>query len=558
MSSDLLAELEAYGATLADQVDQPIRPVDRSLTAGPGVVGDDGAATGLEPDPGVTVPLTMEARRSNRGLWLAAAALLLVVAGFGLGRLWPAGDGSIDSTGSPDDRTEAELDGTDEDGLPPDEGETAPVPPPDRPSTITAADGAVLALADNPDTVADRPPGADRVEPTAGDLAIPALDDQGDVLIRGVLDELVRLEVFGSETREEVADRLLTDDLTITTAYDPSAQAMAEAAIAELHPEGDRPDEVALLTIDNRTGAIVAVASSSPTSVLIDGLRQPGSAFKPIVLATLFEQGYQPLDMVSADGPCQFADPDQEQLGAYTVGGAPRGIQSVRAVTLSSNNCAFARLGQAAGLDQVAAMAEDLGVTTLPDDAGQLLSLPLGVTVVNGAELAGAYATFGNGGVHRTPWLVAEVTDRDGTVLYRREGPATTGRQVLSEETAALVAAVLEENVLAGTGIRASLPDGRAVAGKTGTTSGFIDAWFVGFTPSYTTVAWLGDPESTIEPIQLPGWNSFGGGLPTAIWGRYNEQLHQGIAPESFPATPDPFDGGGRLLEAEFEVEFDG
>jgi len=529
LPEDLTDDLLAFGDTLAHHVGEPVRP-------------SFDAETELEAGP-VTVPLTMEVSRTNRAVWLAAAALMLVAAGFGLGRLWPAGDGSIDSTG-PTDAGETVPDTGDADGsderdpsTDPDpdadtEDSTASTPPPDTPSTITAVDGTVLAIVDDVDTLAARTPVND-----------PPLVDQGDVVARAVLLELVRLGIFDLEGGAAIAERLVSEGLVITTTYDPAAEALAASAIAELHPEGDRTDEVAVLTIDNRTGAIVATASSEPTSVLIDGLRQPGSTFKPMVLATLFEQGFHPDDLVDGSGPCSFdlsEGQDATQGGPYIVAGQPEtGLRSLRAVTLSSNNCAFVRLGIAAGLDQVVSITEELGISTLPPQAGDFLSFPLGVTEVNGVELASAYATFVNGGVHRSPWLVAEVSDRDGEVLYRRDQADNEGRAVLSAETAAMMTAVLEDNITSGTGTRARLSGDHRAAGKTGTTGDFVDAWFVGSTARYTTVVWVGDPDSTATPIRMPDWTSFGGALPAAVWGRYNDELHRGLEPEPFPdATP--------------------
>lgn len=510
---DLAGDLGAFGDTLAHHADEPIRPLADAL-----------AELGAGPP---TVPLTMEVSRTNRAAWFVAAALVLVAAGLGLGRLGRSTDRDP-GTGEPAITT----------------------PAPGLPSTITAADGTVLATVDDVEALAAR-------TPENG----PPLADQGDVVARAVLLELVRLGIFDLEGGEAIAGRLVSDGLTITTAYDPAAGASAMSAIAELHPEGERADEVAVLTIDNRTGAIVALASSEPTSVLVDGLRQPGSTFKPMVLASLFEQGFHPDDLVESAGPCSFALPDDQdatQSDPYTVAGRPgQGLRSLRAVTLSSNNCAFVRLGIAAGLDQVVTTTQDLGVSTLPAQADGLFSFPLGVTAVNGVELAGAYATFANGGVHRSPWLVTEVVDRDGQVLYRRDRAEDEGRAVLTAETAAMMTTVLEDNITSGTGTRAQLSGGHRAAGKTGTTQDFVDAWFVGSTARYTTVVWVGDPAEAIGPpsaIEIPGWSSVGGGLPAAIWGRYNDELHRDLEPLPFPEAPSLDDREPVTLAADNEI----
>jgi penicillin-binding protein 1A len=119
-----------------------------------------------------------------------------------------------------------------------------------------------------------------------------------------------------------------------------------------------------------------------------------------------------------------------------------------------------------------------------------------------------------------------------------------------------MIAEVLEANVRGGTGKRAQI-EGHHVAGKTGTTQNYFDAWFVGFTDYYTTAVWLGDPRGN-ERIEFPEWShtagrgGFGGELPTAIWGAYMAKLHEDLQPVEF-AAPDDY-GGGRFIRAPGEI----
>ncbi len=342
--------------------------------------------------------------------------------------------------------------------------------------------------------------------------------------------------------------------LKIYTTFDPVAQAAAERARADLLPETEDGFTVAVATVDTHNGAVRAILGGPEFEVeqfnlATDGLRQPGSSMKTFVLAALFEAGYSPQDVVRADGPCSFPDPTGED-GKYTVGGSFRPRQSIAAVTRSSNNCAFVRLGQVVGNDKVAQVARRLGVSTLPGFAGDLLSLPLGVTEVHPMEMAAAYAAFGNDGRYNQPWYIERVEDRDGNVIYEKEEDWT---RAVSDQTARQIAEVLEGNVDRGTGQNAQLSDGHAAAGKTGTTNDFGDAWFVGFSDYYSTAVWLGHPDDR-RRVRLPGWNSFGGGLPASIWGAYMNELHQGLEPQEFD-DPEPV-SGGRYLRVRGEIDF--
>ncbi len=342
--------------------------------------------------------------------------------------------------------------------------------------------------------------------------------------------------------------------LKIYTTFDPQSQAHALATRDEYIDE-ETGYTAAIATVDSKTGAVRALVGGpeferDKFNLATQGLRQPGSSMKTYVLAALFEAGYVPSDIVRADGPCRFKD-SSARNGYYTVGGSARGRQSIAAVTRASNNCAFVRLGQIAGNDKVAQAAERLGITTLSENAGLFLSLPLGTEEVHPMEMATAYAAIDNDGKLNRAWYIERVEDRDGNVIYEHRPDWT---RAISQQSARMITQILESNVLSGTGTRARLPNGHFAAGKTGTTNDFEDAWFVGYTEYYTTAVWVGDPDEK-RRIVLPGWGTvFGGELPATIWGAYNALLHEDLEPLPFP-EPDPY-GGSQYLRVKGEIDY--
>ncbi|MEM7275182.1 MAG: transglycosylase domain-containing protein [Actinomycetota bacterium] len=395
-----------------------------------------------------------------------------------------------------------------------------------------------------------------KLAPLPAERQEPISTKPRDYFVEQALQEL--LNDNPSILKGDVADRfnlIFRGGLKIYTTLDPAAQEAAERARDELLPETEEGFTVAIATVDTHSGAVRAVVGGpeferDQFNLATQGLRQPGSSMKTFVLAALFENGYSPGDIVRADGPCSFDDPTSRD-GKYTVGGRFIGPQSIAAVTRSSNNCAFVRLGQVVGNEKVAQVSRRLGITTLPAFAGDLLSLPLGVTVVHPMEMAGAYAAFGNDGEHNVPWYIERVEDRDGNVIYEKGEEWT---RAVTEPTARQISAVLESNVQRGTGRNARLENGHAAAGKTGTTNGFVDAWFVGYSDYYSTAVWLGHPDNATTRIRIPGWNSFGGGLPATIWGAYMNEIHADLEPVPFD-EPDPI-RGGRYLRVQGEIDF--
>jgi penicillin-binding protein 1A len=161
-------------------------------------------------------------------------------------------------------------------------------------------------------------------------------------------------------------------------------------------------------------------------------------------------------------------------------------------------------------------------------------SAVLGTNDVTAFDMASAYATFANLGVHVPPTLVTKITRADGTTLYEREH---TQEKVISADTAATVSSILQGVIERGTGTRAKLD--RAAAGKTGTTDDYRNAWFVGYTPELSTAVWVGFPQTQVSmrppatPIKV-----FGGTYPAQIWHQFMSDALAGSQAIAFPPLP--------------------
>lgn len=362
------------------------------------------------------------------------------------------------------------------------------------------------------------------------------LPQPDDYFVAEVVARLLRDRRLG-DTYQEREDAVFRGGLVIETTLNPTAQRMAEEAIAEVLPPEHDPFTVALVAVEPSTGAVRAMVGGPGFDRYKYNIathrpgRQTGSAFKAFVVAAAMENGLVPGDRV--DGGGRFPNPGGEP-DPYEIEG-PGG--SIEKVTAESSNGAFVRLGQIVGLDRVVDVARRLGVTAHLDPS--VISMPLGVFEVTPLEMASAFAAFAAEGIRNPPYFVQRVSvrrlDDEGNevteVLFERE---PSGTRALSRQTACLTTQVLREVVEAGTGTRARI--GRQpAAGKTGTTQDFADAWFVGYTPRLSTAVWMGAPNERIPMRNVGGVRAFGGTFPAAIWGAFNRRYHEGLPVEDFP-----------------------
>ena len=284
--------------------------------------------------------------------------------------------------------------------------------------------------------------------------------------------------------------------------------------VAQFALEQSPQVEGALLSLDPRTGAVVGMVGGydfrrSEYNRTVLSRRQPGSAFKPIIYATAINQGLSPgTPIVDSGVVYNENDPDmvwrpenydQKFYGQITL----------RDALAHSRNAATVRLLEKVGVSPVIDLAKQVGVTSpLAHD----LSLALGSSGVTLQELTAAYGTFLNQGLRLEPYMVESVLDAGGKIL---EAHAPEPTQVLSKETAYLITNMMEDVIQRGTA-QAARGMGRPLAGKTGTTNDFTDAWFIGGAPNLVTGVWVGFDE--IRPL---GEKETGAHAALPIWMSY-------------------------------------
>ena len=272
--------------------------------------------------------------------------------------------------------------------------------------------------------------------------------------------------------------------------------------------------EGGLIALEPGRGAIRAMVggydfSRSEYNRAVQAHRQPGSAFKPIIYATAVSQGMSPASVI-LDAPVVYEqEQDEKTWKPENYGRKIHGMVSLRDALAHSHNLATVRLLDKVGVKNVIDFAKTVGITSpLAAD----LSLGLGSSSVGLMELTSAYSVLLNQGSRAEPYAILFVKDNAGTVLEQADPQAL---QVISKETAYLVTNMMEDVIQKGTGQAAKMI-GRPIAGKTGTTDEFINAWFIGGAPNLVTGIYvgfddrrsLGETESGAHAA-LPIWINF-------------------------------------------------
>lgn len=337
---------------------------------------------------------------------------------------------------------------------------------------------------------------------------------------------------------KEQVSQILPDappDLVVTLTIDPMLQAAIHTAAADaIAEQGDAlsvSQAAAIVTrADGRVLALVGGVdyTASEFNRATQARRQPGSAFKPFVFAAALEDGVHPYD-IRIDSPFEIGRwRPRNYTGVYS------GPVTLSEALSQSINTVSVVLAQEVGLDRVIALARRFGMDS-PFDAHP--SIALGTEEVTLWELTRAYGAFMRGGLKLDPYLVAQIEDTRGTILYER---VATGRdapdpqRVFSPGLARDMTGMLATTVASGTGTRANI-EGWTVAGKTGTSQEWRDAWFVGYTTGLVAGVWVGNDDNS------PMNEVTGGGLPAEIFSTIMTLTLDG-------ETAAPLDGADRMV----------
>jgi penicillin-binding protein 1A len=371
--------------------------------------------------------------------------------------------------------------------------------------------------------------------PNPQDVHLPGTrGDEGQYFANYVTDQLIAH--YGS-------GRVYGGGLKVTSTIDLKLQETARKAIKSVLKSPGGP-AAALVAIDPRTGAVKAMVGGSnfrqsQFNLATQAERQPGSSFKPIVLATALRQGIspvstfdsKPVDIDAGDRIWHVTNYEGDYLGRIDLSKA----------MVVSDNSVYAQLTKLVGPKAIVETAHKLGIHSQLDP---YFSIGLGAVAVNPLDMTRAYATFANKGVRVDGSLTKDRPRVIERVQFARTGAVTENRPVgkaaMTPDQANLLTSILQQVVTDGTGKRAALSD-RPTAGKTGTTDNYGDAWFVGYTPQLAVAVWVGYPDK-LQPMltEFGGKPVAGGTLPAEIWHAFmaaaTKQLK--LDPEQFPSTP--------------------
>jgi len=336
-------------------------------------------------------------------------------------------------------------------------------------------------------------------------------------------------------TQGKIQDVLRTGDICYVRILSLSPNGAARVSL-----EQDSGAQGGLVAIDNTTGGIKAMVggrdfSESKFDRVTQALRQVGSSFKPYVYTTVIDKGGSPDDTI-LDEPVTF-DTGSGPYSPHNYDEKFEGIITLRRALAQSRNIPALKLANKVGIKSVIEYAERFGITAkLPP----YLPVALGSAEITLIEQTSAYSVFPNDGVRVTPRYITKVTDYEGRVM---EEDYPEVKDVISARTARIMTAMLREVVLHGTGVAAAkMPF--PVAGKTGTTNDFTDAWFVGFSPIMTCGVWVGfDEKKTL------GAKETGAHAALPIWMNFMTDAMSGKDPGQFQPPPEMTGGGAPKVD---------
>jgi penicillin-binding protein 1A len=385
--------------------------------------------------------------------------------------------------------------------------------------------------------------------PTKLDIQQPAEPSQAPYFTSWLRPQIIAALSHG--VPQSIAEyRAFYGGLKIKTTLDLNMQHAAEQAITSNLPSGPT---ASLVAIDNKTGEVRAMIggqdyNTTPFNLATEGHRQPGSSFKPFTLAEALRTGaYSPYSVINS-APQDFIVPNsggKEHFIVHNFGNTYSGSISLTSATAISDNTVFSQVGIHVGTSRIARLAKQMGIRSpVSNNYAMILGgLKIGVTPL---DMAHAYETFAMNGQRvynpvlgapfRGPTGIASITCPPKTCKSMVDHPKY--QQVLPPTIAKTVHDMLTGVVTSGTGTKAAI-SGVDVAGKTGTTSNYGDAWFVGWTPQFTCAVWVGYPNKLVSMSTLyNGQPVEGGTYPAIIWHDFMVQALQILAQEQAAQTP--------------------
>lgn len=320
-----------------------------------------------------------------------------------------------------------------------------------------------------------------------------------------VRDQLMQTDnVYGCSYAD-----LFEGGLKIYTTLDVNMQNIAEQACADQYGNMDAGMDAALVAMDPKNGYVTAMVGgwnfyADQWNIAAQGGRPTGSTFKAFTLAAAIESGISPQSYIDCSNPVTL--PSGQTVNNF--GMASYGTRTIDDATAISSNTGYYRLTERIGVNKLIEMAHRLGVDS---ELQPYPIITLGTENVTPLEMAEAYSSFASGGIHHDSVVVTRIEDKNGKILYEADD---TGERVLDESVAAAVTGVLrgvfEKSYATAYGSGPS--NGQPVAGKTGTGMEFRDHWLVGYSPTLTCSAWIGnrDYSSTSEYLTANSlWHNF-------------------------------------------------
>lgn len=338
------------------------------------------------------------------------------------------------------------------------------------------------------------------------------------------------------ETAPEFLIEDAREDILLRTTFDRRIQKAAEEALAYIFEEKVRKGSQAqaAIVVLSRDGAVRAMVGGRSTGVAghfnraTQALRQTGSSFKPFIYATALNDGWR-YDTRVVDEPVTLNIPGSGPWSPKNYTGEYKGEMTLTDALAQSINTVAVKVSEAVGRDRVRETARRFGIVSPIADGP---AIALGASEATLLEMTGAYAGFLNGGVAVRPFGIQELTiqGEDAPLMTQADG---IGERVISEEAAGQLVYMLNQVVERGSGRRARI-EGVEIAGKTGTTQGARDAWFIGFTSDFVVGVWMGYDDNR----RLTGVT--GGGLPAAIWRETVSRVIEGTPQGPLPMYRPP------------------